>query len=285
MSIDLQWAVLRSKLPAHLKPIALILALIAKDDGSGIYVRTSKLAEYLGLTRFTVGHQLAALAQRGIIETVKRGGRWAGKTGKVTGRSTVRQLHAVALERFGCDAHRTYVRDDVTPASLDAPDHVTPTSPDSADHVTPTSPIKTVKLIETVNPRTERPSYKRKKVCKTPSPAAPASSANPVAASPVTRCMSEFKAAFQSRFGNQPLIEHGKDESRIKQMVQVYGESRVLMLVPRFFNSSDPRILQSDYTVGDFYRRAQGLNIGPRLGERTAANVDAAARASGKGDL
>jgi hypothetical protein len=50
--------VLRSDLPAHLKPLALVLALIAKDDGSSLFVRVEKLAEYLGLRRTTVSGQL-----------------------------------------------------------------------------------------------------------------------------------------------------------------------------------------------------------------------------------
>jgi hypothetical protein len=45
VSIKLQWTVLRSKLPPHLKPVALVLALIARDDGSGIWVRTEVLAQ------------------------------------------------------------------------------------------------------------------------------------------------------------------------------------------------------------------------------------------------
>ena len=76
MSLDLQWTVLRSKVPARWKPLLHILALVAKPDGSGIWVRADKLAGYLGLHRVTVSRMLQELNAAGLVTVVKRGGRW-----------------------------------------------------------------------------------------------------------------------------------------------------------------------------------------------------------------
>lgn len=65
MSLDLQWSVLRSNLPPDLKSVALVLALIAKNDGTSIWVRVETLAAYLGLHRVTVSKRLTQLDDHG----------------------------------------------------------------------------------------------------------------------------------------------------------------------------------------------------------------------------
>jgi hypothetical protein len=92
MGLKLQWGVLRSDLPRDLKLLAVVLALIANDDGSGIYVRVKVPAEYLGLTRENVSRQLEDLAALGLLKEDRRGGR---------SRATQRHLVASVLDRTG----------------------------------------------------------------------------------------------------------------------------------------------------------------------------------------
>lgn len=88
MGMKLQWRILRSELPSHLKPLALVLALIAKDDGTSIWVRVERLAEFLSLHPTTVSRQLKELLALGILVTERRSGRR---------RATQRRLVAAAL--------------------------------------------------------------------------------------------------------------------------------------------------------------------------------------------
>jgi hypothetical protein len=135
MGMKLQWRVLRSDLPAHLKPLALVLALIAKDDGSGLWVRVEKLAGYLGLHRTTVSRQLEELRTRGVLSTERRSGRT---------RATTRRLNADALGLRS--AHATESRTPTRSAHATEPvDCVAPTLRDARDCVAPTLPINPIK--------------------------------------------------------------------------------------------------------------------------------------------
>jgi len=129
MSLKLQWQILRSALPPNLKPVALILALVARDDGTGIWVRAETVAGYLGVHRVTVSRALAELARLGIVTVVRRGGRWRTKRqgrsiGKVVGRATERRIDARAIEQFGRSASATWSKDLVATSLHDAADLV-----------------------------------------------------------------------------------------------------------------------------------------------------------------
>lgn len=125
--MKLQWKVLRSDVPSHLKPLALVLALIAKDkDGSGIWVRTEVLADYLGLHRVTVSHQMQALSKLGIVSVLRRGGRWRDRRGNVIGRATERCLSIAKLEALGGSASATWSTDLVAPELHGRSDLVAP---------------------------------------------------------------------------------------------------------------------------------------------------------------
>jgi biotin operon repressor len=68
--------------------LALVLALIARDDGSELWVRVETLAQYLGVKRLAVSRQIAALRALGVLITVRRASH---------NRSTVRRLNVDAL--------------------------------------------------------------------------------------------------------------------------------------------------------------------------------------------
>ena len=132
MGMKLQWRVLRSDLPAHLKPLALVLALISKDDGTGLWVRVARLAEYLGIHRATVTRQLAELGARGVVMTERRSGRR---------RATQRRLNADALElgRAHAPESASGLGRAHAPQSKDCD---APTRPNDFDWDAPTRPIK-----------------------------------------------------------------------------------------------------------------------------------------------
>jgi hypothetical protein len=125
VSLKLQWTVLRSALPARWKPLAMLLALIAKDDGTGIWVRAETAAGYLGLHRVTVSRLLQELHDSGIVTAVRRGGRWRTKReGNVVGRATERCLNRTAIEQFGCSHAATRSADLVVTQLHGPPDLV-----------------------------------------------------------------------------------------------------------------------------------------------------------------
>lgn len=98
----------------------------------------------------------------------------------------------------------------------------------------------------------------------------------------IKRCIDAYHDAFVKRFGCKPLINGGKDGTHFKHMLATWGEGEVLTLVQAFFETTDPRVRRSDYSVGAFYALAQHLRLrDERIDHyRTAANVDAVARAT-----
>lgn len=101
----------------------------------------------------------------------------------------------------------------------------------------------------------------------------------------IKRCIDAYHQAFLQRFGFKPQIHGGKDASHFKQLLATWGEPVVMELIEDFLSTTDPRVLRSDYTVGALYNLAQHLRLrreGHRIDERTAHNLDAAARAAGR---
>ena len=74
----------------------------------------------------------------------------------------------------------------------------------------------------------------------------------------------------------------GRDRRYLKEAIAAYGEAEVLVLVTRFFRDKSRR---GSYTIADFYAQLPSLRLESqrRNGQpRTAGNVDAAARATGR---
>ena len=135
MGMNLQWKVLRSQLPPHLKPLAVVLALIAKDDGTNIWIRTERLAELLSVHRVTISKLLKELRAAGVVVTERQGGRWRTKQGKVVGRATVRRIDINRLESIGRSDAATWSPDLVATPLPDDSDHVASPLLDAFDHV------------------------------------------------------------------------------------------------------------------------------------------------------
>lgn len=146
MSVPLFWGVVKGGLPRHLRFAAAVLAMVAKDTGDGIYIGTDTLAKYLGLQhRQTAGKLLAELEALGVLETVKRGGRWRGSKSKVTARHSSRRLNVAALEAFGRNCTVARSGDHVTAELPDTLDHATPQLREDTDHATQRLPLQTVR--------------------------------------------------------------------------------------------------------------------------------------------
>jgi hypothetical protein len=158
VSVPPFWVVLKGGLPRHLRFAAVVLAMIAEDEGDGIYIGTDTLAEYLGLQhRQTAGKLLAELEALGVLETVKRGGRWRGSSAKVTARHSSRRLNVAALEAaFGRNRTVASSADHATGLLRDVPDHATAQLREHTHLATARLPIQTVELLQTVQPATDR---------------------------------------------------------------------------------------------------------------------------------
>lgn len=102
--------------------------------------------------------------------------------------------------------------------------------------------------------------------------------------STVTKCRSLFRELHEQKLGIKPFEKFGRDGKHFKDLAASYGEEQVLELIRRFFDTSDPKVVASDYSVAALYRLAQHVMLldrrsGPR-DRRTAENVDAVARAT-----
>lgn len=84
-----------------------------------------------------------------------------------------------------------------------------------------------------------------------------------------------------------PLINGGKDGALAKKLVQAYGEARALRLFAEFVWLEHPRVVRSDYSIGALFALAPTLVVDEagRLDERTASNLDAGRRATGRGSV
>src|SRR5437016_4887546 len=142
MGLRLQWAVLRSSVPTHLRATLLVLALVAKEDGGGIWIRTAVLAKFLGLHRVTVSRFLNELEAEGLVSVIRRGGRWRTKGGKAVGRASERRINLEVLRTFGRSDAATKSEHQVPPQLLHPDDHVAASLREPPDLVAASLPIK-----------------------------------------------------------------------------------------------------------------------------------------------
>lgn len=100
----------------------------------------------------------------------------------------------------------------------------------------------------------------------------------------VKRCIDLFHDRHVARFGFKPdPRQYGRFGKELQLLLGAWGEDVVAGLIREFFETTDPRVLRSDYKPMDFVNLAQRLRLqGQRLDDRTAENLDAAARAIGR---
>lgn len=67
---------------------------------------------------------------------------------------------------------------------------------------------------------------------------------------------------FKERFGTPPVIEGGKDGSLIKSLLKIIPLEELKALLGAMFDSEDPFILKSGYTLGVFKSQINKLKIG-----------------------
>lgn len=108
--------------------------------------------------------------------------------------------------------------------------------------------------------------------------------ARPPADGVVKACFAAWAAGFAGRFNMPPIHPSAaKDGALFKKLAaSLGGQDATTALIARFFASTHPRVVRSNYTVGEFFSLAQGLLIEDRQprDERTNSNIDAATRAT-----
>lgn len=100
---------------------------------------------------------------------------------------------------------------------------------------------------------------------------------------PVVRVETVYKDLFQAKFGFAPTIKFGRDRKALKELLGAWPEDEVLAQLAPFIQR-DIRSTRDSFSLYDFCMQAQRLRIERAAGPngRTAQNVDAAARATGR---
>lgn len=69
---------------------------------------------------------------------------------------------------------------------------------------------------------------------------------------------------FVQQFGEKPVIQGGKDGATVKRLVAAYGVDKLKTLLDAFFESRDPFVVQSGYTLGVFSSQVNKLLLATR---------------------
>lgn len=111
--------------------------------------------------------------------------------------------------------------------------------------------------------------------------------AKPEADGRVVMLEAGFVARHEARWGVKPLLTpYGKNRRHLKDLAGQLPDDELLALMDLFFSTRDRDVERSDYTIGAFVRLVPHLRLlerrtgAPR--GRTADNLDAAARATGR---
>lgn len=90
----------------------------------------------------------------------------------------------------------------------------------------------------------------------------------------VKECIDFYYQAFNKQFGNPPIIEGPKDGKLIKSLLKTIPLNELKSLFKKFFDSDDPFIQKSGYTIGVFKSQINKLRIGKQKhpGLRSWAN-------------
>lgn len=109
--------------------------------------------------------------------------------------------------------------------------------------------------------------------------------------SDVSLCIAAYYDGFKAKFGFRPIMRGGQAGRKFKdELIPAWGRDEVIAVIQDFFESKEPRIVNSDYSFGWFLANAQALKL--RRAGRTAAkslspaaqaNIEAARRVLGGG--
>lgn len=78
-----------------------------------------------------------------------------------------------------------------------------------------------------------------------------------------------YHEEFKTRFGTPPLIQGGKDGKVVKELLEKIKLDELKILLNSFFDSDDPFIQKSGYTIGVFKSQINKLKIGSPLKDGT----------------
>lgn len=101
----------------------------------------------------------------------------------------------------------------------------------------------------------------------------------------VLRLEAAYCEAFEARWKFKPRRSYGRDRKHFSDLEQTWGEDEVMAIIGAFFATADFKVVRSDYSVGALYALAQHVRLLARRSvgdDRTLANIDAAARATGR---
>ncbi len=87
----------------------------------------------------------------------------------------------------------------------------------------------------------------------------------------IKKFIDHYHNTFLERFNEKPMIDGGKDGKIIKSLLGTYEIDLLKELLDKFFNSADPFILQSGYTIGVFKSQINKLIAGLKLDPKTAS--------------
>jgi hypothetical protein len=104
----------------------------------------------------------------------------------------------------------------------------------------------------------------------------------------IKRLIDAFHQRHITRHGIPPMRpEYGRFAKEVKGLLASATEYELLELMDDFFSTRDPRVMRSDYKPMDFVFLAQHLRLKrnghKRLDDRVVRDMDAAARATGRG--
>lgn len=80
----------------------------------------------------------------------------------------------------------------------------------------------------------------------------------------VKAIIDHYHNLFVQQFGEKPVIHGGKDGATVKRLVAAYGVDKLRVLLEAFFESKDPFIKQSGYTLGVFSSQINKLLLATR---------------------
>lgn len=83
-----------------------------------------------------------------------------------------------------------------------------------------------------------------------------------------------YKTKFEQKFKSTPTITYTKDGAIIKSLLNTYGEEKLKGLIDVFFESDDPFIKNSGYTIGVFKTVINKLLINNKKQEKEKEKKD-----------
>lgn len=115
----------------------------------------------------------------------------------------------------------------------------------------PNGASKDVQTVQTITENTTENTHKNNSLC-VPSVSTQKQKKQEQKNPEVKIFIDYYHDKFLKKFGEKPVIEDGKDGKIIKRLLNSYGLEKLKTLLDTFFESDDPFIINSGYTIGAF---------------------------------